>query len=123
MPPVCVACKVQMRCVKTGVDVELMAADQPHQIWNADRVKCEGCGIEVVTQFARLPVAEHFHARYAGFAKGVDMRFWGSMADKRPPVCVACGGTKEIFGPYGESIIPCPHCVIPQILDSSEDER
>lgn len=82
MPPVCVACRVQMRCVKTGVDVELMAADQSYQIWMADRFRCEGCGIEVITQFARIPVAEHFHAGYEWLAKGVAMRFWGSVADK-----------------------------------------
>lgn len=84
MAPVCVPCQVQMRCKKTGIDVELMAGAEPYQIWNADLFACESCGVQVVTQFGGTPIAEHFQReRYASFLKGAFLRFWGNLIDKR----------------------------------------
>lgn len=83
MAPVCVPCQAQMRCKETGIDVELMTAAEPYQIWNADLFACERCGASVVTQFGNTPVAEHWQRdRYAAFVKGIALRFWGSQRDK-----------------------------------------
>jgi hypothetical protein len=82
--PICVTCQVQMRCQKTGVDVELMAGDMPYQIWSADLFACEKCGISVISGFGNRPVAEHFQAdRYMNFVSGVTLRFWDNLTDKR----------------------------------------
>lgn len=82
--PVCVKCKIRMRCKKTGVDVELMATTDGYQIWMGDHFQCEGCGCEVVTGFGQKPVAEHFQRdRYASFLPGVLLRFWASLKERQ----------------------------------------
>ncbi len=61
----CGACKVEMRCDKNDVPVELVASFGSYQLWNADRWKCPQCGQTVLlTGDLQHPVAEHFEDGY-----------------------------------------------------------
>jgi hypothetical protein len=81
--PICVKCQVSLKCIKTGVDVEAMAADMPYQIWSGDLFECPSCHVEIVSGFGQQPVAEHFQKeRYSKFVSGVFLRFWGNLEDK-----------------------------------------
>ena len=81
--PICVECRVSMRCEKTGVDVEAMAGTMPYQIWSADLFECPNCNVRVISGFGKQPVAEYFQKeRYAKFVPGVFIRFWGNLKDK-----------------------------------------
>ena len=80
--PICVNCRVSLRCEKTGVDVEAMTGQMPYQIWSGDLFECPSCGIRVISGFGSKPVAEYFDkARYAKFVPGVFMKFWGNLKD------------------------------------------
>ena len=62
----CVACGVVMRVKQNSVTVEeLMSDDEPYKLWDADLFECPVCGVEVITGFGRLPIAEHYQPRYA----------------------------------------------------------
>ena len=80
--PICVACQLQMSCSRTGVDIELMAAEAGYQVWSGDLWKCEGCGLAVVRGFGNMPVTEHFKPHYAEIAAQAFLRFWCSPIDK-----------------------------------------
>lgn len=34
------------------------------------------------------------------------------IAERSVTPCWICGGDREIIGPFGESLEPCPHCVL-----------
>lgn len=54
-----------MRCKKNGVTVEeLTDAGEPYKLWDADLYECADCGVEVVTGFGRVPMAEHWQPTY-----------------------------------------------------------
>lgn len=62
--PVCVGCRIEMRCEKNSQGVELMAGIDPkthgpYQIWDGDRYACPICGAGVVVGFGSAPIAEH----------------------------------------------------------------
>jgi len=58
---VCGNCEIELKPETNGVLViETMNGMEPYKLWRADLWKCGGCGIEVVTGFAKEPIAEHF---------------------------------------------------------------
>ena len=46
MRPVCVQCKKEMCCSKTGAYVS-----HDNRIWSGDQFRCDSCGAEVVINF------------------------------------------------------------------------
>lgn len=72
--PACVACKCFFRPVRNGCYVlEQMPVPsnakpgteeehnwRPYKIWVADKWRCEGCGVEIISGYGHTPVAEHF---------------------------------------------------------------
>ena len=55
-----------MRCKKNGVTVEeLTEAGEGYKLWDADMFECQECGVEIITGFARYPLAEHYQTDYA----------------------------------------------------------
>ena|SRR5271166_431834 len=81
--PICVKCRIVMRCAKTGVDVELMAGHEGYQIWNADCFVCPECNVSVISGFGKAPLAEHFQPEYAKFAEQLDFQFWATLKEKQ----------------------------------------
>ncbi len=82
--PVCGRCMVSMTCAENGVNLELIAGEQPYQIWNADRFECKGCGAAAIVNFARLPIAEYWEPDYSTWAEALKpLRWWSTWLDKR----------------------------------------
>jgi hypothetical protein len=69
MAPACLACKVEMRCVKTGAFVELVSDGSAYQVWSGDVFECPSCGAQVVAQYGRSPVVESHEPHYATVAE------------------------------------------------------
>ena len=64
--PVCVNCRREMRCSKTGRVLEMVSAGRPYQLWSVDEFKCPTCGMRVLAGYGRAPMAEGFDEdRYA----------------------------------------------------------
>lgn len=66
MRPVCCKCHLEMRPDKNGVAVEVMASFGSFKLIQADRYKCPGCGVQIITGFARVGI-EHFEPDYQHF--------------------------------------------------------
>jgi len=60
---------------------------------------------EVLERFRNNPVVIHFLAAER-VRQGLLLPF------RSATPCWVCGGDKEVVGPYGESLLPCPHCVL-----------
>lgn len=66
---VCVACELPLAIVKNGYRVEALAKStngnhrQYYRV-EGDLYRCPGCGMEIVTGFAREPYAESFQPNY-----------------------------------------------------------
>jgi hypothetical protein len=43
---------------------ELLEDGGPYKLWDADLYACADCGHEVITGFARLPLAEQYQSTY-----------------------------------------------------------
>ncbi len=69
---ICVPCKVQYRCEKNDVVVEIGG-----KLWFADRYKCPGCGHEVIpaSRIGQTPLADLYEnpAKYALIRNGHGM--------------------------------------------------
>lgn len=67
MPPLCVHCQVEMACEKNDAKIIRMSFSPPapYQIFNSDLWKCPGCGVLVISGWARKPLAEHFDDDFA----------------------------------------------------------
>lgn len=63
---VCTKCKVSFKPETNGVAVaETFQGDQKiYKIWNADLLKCPGCGVKIILGFPDRPLAEHFAANF-----------------------------------------------------------
>ncbi len=93
---VCLKCRVFLRAKKTGVIIEegmplgeplgdgLYAKWGPYKLWHADLFECPSCNFELVTGFARKPIAEHYEPDYA------------AQVARFPPICrvKACAGAR-----------------------------
>lgn len=54
MRPVCVKCKVEMRCEKNEHGVELVGCEnQSFRFFSGDRYGCPSCGQQIVVGFSR----------------------------------------------------------------------
>jgi len=68
MRPVCVPCKREMTCSKTGRVLELLSpAPQPYQLWSCDEWLCTGCGAVVLSGYGRGPMMDA-HANPVDYA-------------------------------------------------------
>lgn len=74
MTIVCVNCKLFFKAYKNGQYVEegmpLGHGHPPtewasYKLWACDRLKCQGCGAEILAGFSQRPIAEHYQAEYA----------------------------------------------------------
>jgi len=66
MRPVCVPCKREMACSKTGRVLELLSpAPDPYELWSCDEWTCAGCGAVVLSGYGR-------HAMFAALTDGPD---------------------------------------------------
>ena len=72
--PVCVTHACEMRCVKTGVLV-LVRDDggRPYEIHAGDRFACPMGSEEVVVNWAREAVVQHWQPEFAGYAERTSM--------------------------------------------------
>lgn len=62
---ICCKCNLEMRCVKNGVDLEMLQdGGKPFYKVQADRYQCERCGQTVLIRFASNPFAHHFEEDY-----------------------------------------------------------
>jgi len=69
MRPVCVPCKREMACSKTGRVLELLSpAPEPYQLWSCDEWTCAGCGAVVLSGYGRGPMVEA-HVDSEGYRK------------------------------------------------------
>ncbi len=59
---VCVKCQCELRPETNETTVIEMAQFGVYKVWNADTLKCPGCGIEVVSGFGDHPVREDHYA-------------------------------------------------------------
>lgn len=64
--PMCSVAAVDfMRVVKNSVTVEELFEDgDGYKLWDADLWQCPDCGVQVITGFAREPLAEHWQPTY-----------------------------------------------------------
>ena len=62
MRPVCVACRVQMRCEKNQESASITVDEMPYQIWQGDRYQCPRCAAQIIVGWGHVPVWE----RHAG---------------------------------------------------------
>lgn len=75
MTPVCVKCQRFYRPIRNGFPfIEGMPIGgsrvppgteaphlwKPYKLWRGDLMECQGCGHQIVSGFARQPVAEHY---------------------------------------------------------------
>ena len=51
MNPICVNCKIEMKCTKTGFLVA--GTEVPNWVYNGDKYTCPKCGNEVVVNFTK----------------------------------------------------------------------
>ena len=60
--PICVMCGMEFKVLRTGVYVfEMFNSDKDvYRIWQADKLSCRKCGIEIVDGYGINPIAEHF---------------------------------------------------------------
>lgn len=63
--PVCVKCGVMYVVEKQGIVVADMAIFGMAELINADRLKCLGCGNEIIGKFADQPFAYHHDEDFA----------------------------------------------------------
>ncbi len=69
MRPVCVRCKVELRCDRNQHKVETMAGEKGYQLWDGDRYKCPSCFVQIVVGFGAAPYAEYYHDCYARYVE------------------------------------------------------
>ena len=64
--PICINCAMEMRCIKTGAVIELLASFGSYELWHADVYECPGCNAQVVPpqSFAHAPVGQHHEQGY-----------------------------------------------------------
>lgn len=74
MTIVCVNCKLFFKAYKNGQYVEegmpLGHGHPPttwaaYKLWACDRLKCQGCGTEILAGFSQRALAEHYQGDYA----------------------------------------------------------
>lgn len=56
--PVCVNCRVFMRCKKNDRCVALQSGGFDYQLWSGDQYQCPECGVSIVTAFGREAMAD-----------------------------------------------------------------
>lgn len=62
----CARCGRFCRCLKNSISVEeLDETGAPYRIWDADLFECPSCRHEVISGFAREPLAESWQPSYA----------------------------------------------------------
>jgi hypothetical protein len=55
-----------MTIKQNSVTVEELFEDgRGYKLWDADLYECLECGVEVISGFAQLPLAEHYQPTYA----------------------------------------------------------
>jgi hypothetical protein len=55
-----------MRAKKNSVTVEELTEDgRPYKLWDADLYECVECGVEIISGFGNVPLAEHYQPTYA----------------------------------------------------------
>lgn len=55
-----------MHVKRNSVTVEELREDgAPYQLWDADLYACDACGVEVISGFGMLPLAEDWQPTYA----------------------------------------------------------
>jgi hypothetical protein len=75
---VCVECRVEMRCSKTGDRVqELDDRGGGYKVWSCDRFQCPVCLREVLVNFGRAPIAEHYQPEYDAARASASLSFGG----------------------------------------------
>jgi len=58
---VCVKCQCELVPETNGTTVVEMASFGPYKVWDADTLKCPGCGVEIVAGFGDAPLrADHY---------------------------------------------------------------
>jgi hypothetical protein len=76
--PICVKCQRFYRPKKTGFyliegmplgdnvvpGTEEAHLWKPYKLWSADKWQCQGCGHEMISGFAREPIAEQYDPRF-----------------------------------------------------------
>ena len=75
---ICEPCNLEMRPVKNGVVVEMMADTCIYYYKiSGDRYQCTNCKQLVVTGFAKIPLAEPFQDNYEDYTADVRAEFRG----------------------------------------------
>jgi len=60
---VCVKCGVKMRKVQIGIiNLELFDDGKPYRLWSADLFQCPKCGVQVLSDFGRERIWEHYES-------------------------------------------------------------
>lgn len=72
---ICGECLVEMRCIKNGVEVEMMLEDNsPYYKAQADKYGCPTCGKEVIYGMGN-PYAFHHQENYKNWKVDVQAEF------------------------------------------------
>lgn len=59
---VCVKCQCELKPETNGTLVIETASFGPYKIWQADTLKCPGCGVEIVAGFGNAPMRQDHYA-------------------------------------------------------------
>ncbi|HEY7303703.1 MAG TPA: hypothetical protein VH601_06310 [Bryobacteraceae bacterium] len=60
MIAVCPKCQIALAPKKNGVTVEVMSDFGSYQLWDADLLECPECRLEIVSNFGKKPLMEHY---------------------------------------------------------------
>lgn len=68
MRPICVRCRAEMHCHKTGRRVGIVSGGDLYQVWAGDEYACS-CGNGVIIGFPPQPLAESFQPGFEALVK------------------------------------------------------
>lgn len=114
---VCVKCQTELKPETNGTLVVETASFGPYKVWNADTLKCPGCGVEIVADFPDYPQREDHYTHDFPIWLEEELRNARRVVydNERPTIpelkegcCCECGARIEI--PHAAN---CPNRLIP----------
>lgn len=64
MRPLCLDCKREMSCTKTGATYLDPGSDSDPTLWSADLYTCQGCGRQILCGFAAAPYMSWYESSF-----------------------------------------------------------
>lgn len=64
MRPLCLDCKREMTCTKTGATYLETDSESNPSLWSADLYTCRGCGRQILCGFAAVPYMSWYESGF-----------------------------------------------------------